>query len=57
MANIKAIRLPNVKIKVTEGGVIGEEFNSSDDFYSKYQVVNESTGEMNTCTLLESING
>ena len=54
MANITAIRLPNGKIKITKSDIpnsINEEFNS------KYQVVNESTGVVNNCVLLESING
>lgn len=60
MANITAIRLPNGKIKITKSDIpnsINEEFNSADEFYSKYQVVNESTGVVNNCILLESING
>ena len=54
MANITAIRLPNGRVKVTKSdiSVIGEEFSSSDEFFNKYQVVNESTGEVNQCILL-----
>ena len=37
--------------------IIGEEFNSSDDFFNKYKTINESTGVENDCVLLESING
>lgn len=60
MANITAIRLPNGKIKITKSDIpnsINEEFNSAEEFYSKYQVVTESTGVVNNCILLESING
>lgn len=61
MANITAIRLPNGRVKITKSDisnvVVGEEFSSSEEFFNKYQVVNESTGEVNQCTLLESING
>lgn len=59
MANITAIRLPNGRVKVTKSDIsnVGEEFSSSDEFFNKYQVVNESTGEVNQCILLESING
>lgn len=60
MAKITAIRLPNGKVKITNSdisGIIGEEFNSSDDFFNKYKTINESTGVENDCVLLESING
>lgn len=60
MAKITAIRLPNGKVKITNSditSIIGEEFNSSDDFFNKYKTINESTGVENDCVLLESING
>lgn len=60
MAKITAIRLPNGKVKITNSdisGIVGEEFNSSDDFFNKYKTINESTGVENDCVLLESING
>ena len=60
MAKITAIRLPNGKVKITNSditAIIGEEFNSSDDFFNKYKTINESTGVENDCVLLESING
>nr|DAQ48177.1 MAG TPA: hypothetical protein [Bacteriophage sp.] len=59
MAKITAIKLPNGRVKVIKSdiGGVNEEFNSANEFYGKYQVINESTGEVNECILLDTING
>lgn len=53
---IVAVKLPNGKLQIISGEGKGEIFENEESFYSKYRVINESTGTMNSCSVLESIN-
>lgn len=57
--DVVAIKLPNGTVKVVKNknGSVGEIFESEDKFYSKYRVINESTGATNSCVVLNMING
>ena len=54
MAKVVGQKLPNGKIKVIEGGS-GEICESSQEFYDRYQKINEGANS-NECIILECLN-